>query len=114
MIKKMLLSWLFGYYQPQYFHAREFYNNIKWEVSTSRYGKLKSFSFNGFYIFEDYHEFDKCFKWRVLEKISDDAKREHYIEDFSGFILYLHDILHCGIIMPETIEKYGKVRTYPI
>ena len=56
----------------------------------------------------------KSIKWSVVEKINDKTRRVHVVEDFSGFILYLHDILHCGIIMPETIEKYGNIRTYPI
>ena len=114
MIKKIILSWLFGYYQPQYFHARIFYKNIKWEVKQFPDGYCKSFLFNGFDICEERRTWDNTLKWSVVEKINDKTRRVHMVEDFSGFILYLHDILHCGIIMPETIEKYGNVRTYPI
>jgi len=107
MIKKIILSWLFGYHEPKYFEAKEFFKNIKWTVEKRDDYSHKKFSFNGFIIFEENGRFDNSTRWSIIEKINDKS-RFYSIDEYSIFILHLHDIIHYGIIMPETIEKYGK------
>jgi len=107
MIKKIILSWLFGYHEPKYFEAKEFFKNIKWTVEGDGDNAFKTFSLNGFVIFEFKDKWNDSLGWSILEEIND--KTRHYnIKEYSVLILHLHDIIHYGIIMPETIEKYGK------